>query len=108
MGNIIQLNHNGNKAWISLDDVKNLERFYKDRERRLRYLIFDLEAREKNFNRSLNKDHRVYALIMVGHTIKMCFYDKATDKAYKLDGYAPTWMEWKYFGFIRFATSMDL
>ena len=49
----------------------------------------------------LNKDNRKWAYIIVGNTRKAAWVDNETMKAYKADGYSPTWMEYKHFKFDR-------
>ena len=53
-------------------------------------------------------DNRKWAWIKVGQTKFLCYVDNVTMKAYKTDGYKPTYIEWKKFEFIRWATSFDL
>lgn len=105
---IIGINVDGQKGWIHKDELDALHKW--ERQRKKVFMIYwrNPKARELNEERALARRRGVYAFIMVGSTQKMCYYDREAKKAFKLDVYSATWMEWKRFKFIRFCTSMDL
>lgn len=65
--------------------------------------------RGKHDKRALmNIDDRKWALIRIGKTEFLLWVDNKTMKAYKANGHDKTWIEIKYFKFIRWATVYDL
>ena len=94
-------------AWVCEKTLKKMQALRQRKEYELFYGIPD-DVILKRQRRQMQADKRVHAFIVVGRTQKMCYFDKEAKKAFKLDGYAPTWMEWKDFRFIRFARPMDL
>ena len=73
------------------------------------YLISTPEQRELSKNRiKANEDNRKWAWVSIKGHRKMVWVDNKTMKAYKADGYAPTWIEIKNFVFERWCTSFDL
>ena len=74
-----------------------------------RLLFSTPDQEELTLKRRKDKeDNRKWAYIIVGKTRMMAWVDNKTMKAYKTDGYAPTWIEIKNFTFERWCTSFDL
>lgn len=93
--------------WISEAEKKTMD-LYLARFEFYHMFLWKPEHSVKSDLRRKNKGNRAFAFIKVGRTRKMCFVDRDTKKAYKLDGYEPTWIEIKQFRFIRWARGMDL
>jgi len=68
--------------------------------------LLSIAKRKERTDRNL--DNRKWAIIQVANTRKLCHVDNVTMKAYKTDGYEKTWIEFKKFTFIRWATGFDL
>lgn len=98
---------NGN--WYHEAEMESITRFAERQKRRFAAYMFSPTAFNKSRERhEKNIDNRKWAWIVVGKTRKLCWVDNVTHKAYKSDGYRPTWMEIKKFTFERWATGFDL
>lgn len=107
MNNDVIVLENGN--WIKTDQLKVYEDFYKHQQKLFAIFMRHPEAMELHNQRSKAKeDNRKWAWIKVGNTRKLCWVDNKTMKAYKTDGYSPTWIEIPKFTFERWATTFDL
>lgn len=103
MNDIIKTDH----GWTHKSEIKALKKL----EHRLFWRTFMLTKKQYDLSYKrykLNKDNRKWAYIIVGSTRKICWVDNKTMKAYKSDGYKPTWIEIKKFKFDRWCTSFDL
>ena len=99
-----------NSHFVSEEEVAALTKFAIKHDR---MLLFGFDSSEEDCNKRkqrklLNKDNRKWAWITVCNTRKMCWVDNKTMKAYKPDGYSPTWIEIKKFVFERWCTLHDL
>lgn len=96
--------------FIHETEMKELKKSQRKYEKRLFFGygmgILDLEKRRQRD--LLNRDNRKWAYVTVAGTRKMVWVDNVTMKAYKSDGYNPTWIEIKKFVFDRWCTTMDL
>lgn len=85
---------------------EKLRKWLKREEQELMWGV-SKEVQDKRNLRKNEKDLK-YALIIVGHTNKMCMIDKNTNIAYKIDNYEATNEIYSKYTFVRWCRSMDM